>query len=535
MADADDEALERRRRKLAADRLAVEEEELELKRRKLQRDRQALDAQEHSNILRLNVGGQIFDTTPETMLSGGSAFFGRLLDAGDGPGHEVRGAVRDSDGRLFIDRSPAGFQLILEYLRGSLDVYSLDKEKKEALISEALYYDLPGLVSALHGGYDASALSADDQKIRSDAMAFRTALSQGQDGAAAEADLALCDVFGSNDGAAISYDAEAAASFTCLPAMPILFNTEAVQARRNRIDSCRTLAGFRARLDAFAGPLFAGLDMTNLVVAGGAVFHALLLGNPVGDNAAARTVRREAADGKSDIDIFIVAEDEATARAAFDRVVAHFKARLAADALPGVPAGAAVPARRELVVVRSHLAVSLYAGHPQRTVQVILRRHSCVADVIFGFDVDACQLAYDGSYLRWQLLGRTLPTTPWPHPSYHPLLQVRRQRRVRHAVRHPGLPHGHQRRRPGAILQRLRAAPHQVRDARLRRGGPGPRARARGEPAQGRRLHVGARPQPAQALAHLWRRGHADVLGGHRRHRGAAQASRSLRAARPSA
>ena len=101
MADDDEEALQRRRRKLAADRLALEEEELEFKRRKLERDRQALEAQEQSGILRLNVGGQIFDTTPDTLPSGGSAFFARLLDAGDGPGHEVRGATRDRDGRLF--------------------------------------------------------------------------------------------------------------------------------------------------------------------------------------------------------------------------------------------------------------------------------------------------------------------------------------------------------------------------------------------------------------------------------------------------
>ncbi len=28
--------------------------------------------------------------------------------------------------------------------------------------------------------------------------------------------------------------------------------------------------------------------------------------------------------------------------------------------------------------------------------QIILRRHPCVGDVIFGFDVDSCQFAYDG-------------------------------------------------------------------------------------------------------------------------------------------
>ena len=150
---------------------------------------------------------------------------------------------------------------------------------------------------------------------------------------------------------------------------------------------CLSLADFQTCLDVFAGPLFAGLDAADLVVAGGAVLHALLLDNTVGDDTAAIRARAKAARGSSDVDIFVVAEEEATARAAFDRVVAHFKARLAADVLP----------HRELMVVRSPLAVSLYAGHPQRTVQIILRRHACIADVIFGFDVDACQLAYDGS------------------------------------------------------------------------------------------------------------------------------------------
>ena len=369
--------------KLAADRLTLEEEELELKRRKLAAEREALDAKVHSNIIRLNVGGQIFDTTQETLLSARSSFFARLLDTGEGPGHEARGAARDADGRLFLDRSPAGFQLVLEWLRGSLDVGSLDKEKKESLLGEATYYDLPRLVSLLHGGYDPSALPSDDQQIRSDAMAIRTALSKGRAGAAVDADAALISIFDADffhDGISkLNFDAEMFGAYAHLPTVPILFQTEA--ARSRQAFSCGSVAGFRERLDLFAGPLFVGLDMTNLVVAGGAVLHALILGDP-----NHQRVRAQAEEGGADIDIFIVAEEESVARAAFDRVVGHFKARLAVDTMT----------HRRLVIVRSHLAVSLYAGWPQRTVQVILRRHACVADVIFGFDVDACQLAYDG-------------------------------------------------------------------------------------------------------------------------------------------
>jgi hypothetical protein len=52
---------------------------------------------------------------------------------------------------------------------------------------------------------------------------------------------------------------------------------------------------------------------------------------------------------------------------------------------------------RELLLMRTAMAVTIYAANPQRTVQIVLRRHACIADVILGFDVDACQLAYDGS------------------------------------------------------------------------------------------------------------------------------------------
>ena len=53
--------------------------------------------------------------------------------------------------------------------------------------------------------------------------------------------------------------------------MPILFGAEAAEHRSVLSGMrCQSVAAFRARLDLFAGPLFEGLDMTNLCVAGGA-------------------------------------------------------------------------------------------------------------------------------------------------------------------------------------------------------------------------------------------------------------------------
>ena len=87
------------------------------------------------------------------------------------------------------------------------------------------------------------------------------------------------------------------------------------------------------------------------------------------------------------VDIFIVADDDKTARAAYDRVLQHFCAERDEQHFD----------HQELLVVRSPFAVTFHAGEQERFVQVILRRNSCIGDVIFfGFDVDCCQIAWDG-------------------------------------------------------------------------------------------------------------------------------------------
>jgi hypothetical protein len=339
-----------------------------------------------TSILRLNVGGTHFDTTRETLLGAGSSFFRRLLDepaqqpaAGD---VAIRGAMRDADGRLFIDRSPDGFRLVLEWCRGNGDVGAYDEAARSLMLNEAMYYDLPRLVAQLQvRGYDPSLLSTADQEIRNQAAALRSALAQGRDGAAAEADAALIPVFG------VIQAGLSACALSCgldphvpeLHGAALLFSAEAQRTKRHI--QCGSDASFRLLLDAFAGPLFEGLDLTNIVVAGGAIMHVLML--PDSTTQASEVARL----GSADIDLFIVADDDATAHAAFFRVYAHLKGRLAAGNHPNQP---------HLLVLRSRFAVTFYTGYPQRTVQVVLRRHACVADVIFNFDVDACQLAYDG-------------------------------------------------------------------------------------------------------------------------------------------
>tara|TARA_B110001452_G_scaffold265579_1_gene270517 strand:+ start:2846 stop:4624 length:1779 start_codon:yes stop_codon:yes gene_type:complete len=405
------EELAQRRQKLEEDKLALEEEELRVKRLRLAKEREHLEPS--ASILRLNVGGQTFDTTRDTLLSSGSAFFMRLLDEGS----VVQGAMRDGDGRLFIDRSPEGFRHCLEWMRGNMDVLLLDKASQLMLLNEALYYDLPRLIQELQpteaellrrkSFYDPTNLPEEEQAARVKAAAIREALSQGQDGAAAQAEAALISVFtpgrpveGQPAVNALRYMGD-----EFLTGAPILFGADAVASRKVLSEmSCVDMAGFRARLNLFAGPLFQGLDMTNLVIAGGAVLEALTLKDLPGDPETVEGIPEATArDGSADIDLFVVADDEQQARAAFNRVFAHLKRNLGRTE------------HHSLLVLRTSMAVSFYAAHPNRTIQVILRRYTCAADVIFNFDVDACQLAYD---------GRRVVATPAAHRAFRTGLNI---------------------------------------------------------------------------------------------------------------
>eukprot|EP01006_Ploeotia_vitrea_P026193 TRINITY_DN59159_c0_g2_i1.p1 TRINITY_DN59159_c0_g2~~TRINITY_DN59159_c0_g2_i1.p1 ORF type:complete len:361 (+),score=22.86 TRINITY_DN59159_c0_g2_i1:55-1137(+) len=59
--------------------------------------------------VKLNIGGQAFTTTVETLLSEKETFFSAMLQSGNWK--------PDADGEYFVDRSPQTFGLVLEFLR----------------------------------------------------------------------------------------------------------------------------------------------------------------------------------------------------------------------------------------------------------------------------------------------------------------------------------------------------------------------------------------------------------------------------------
>ena len=98
-----------------------------------------------SDIVILNVGGKVFTTTKETLLSEQDSLLAQMLD-----GRSLT-AVRDENGAYFIDRDPDTFSAVLEFFRtGQVFMTSGNgaggdpKRMREA----ASYYQIPGLREA---------------------------------------------------------------------------------------------------------------------------------------------------------------------------------------------------------------------------------------------------------------------------------------------------------------------------------------------------------------------------------------------------
>ncbi|CAL2033869.1 unnamed protein product [Caenorhabditis brenneri] len=90
------------------------------------------------NMMKLNIGGTVFQTTKST-LTKFDGFFKAMLET-DIP------LERDEHGAIFIDRSPKHFELILNYMRdGSVSIPD-SKAATQEIQTEAQYYLLDGLV-----------------------------------------------------------------------------------------------------------------------------------------------------------------------------------------------------------------------------------------------------------------------------------------------------------------------------------------------------------------------------------------------------
>ena len=107
-----------RKRKIEIAKLELEEAELENRREKLMREKSRAAQVESAAamIVKFNVGGEKFDASRDTLLrDDGHAYFSRILDSSSST---LMGALRDEDGRIYIERDPRLFRILLGALRG---------------------------------------------------------------------------------------------------------------------------------------------------------------------------------------------------------------------------------------------------------------------------------------------------------------------------------------------------------------------------------------------------------------------------------
>lgn len=96
-----------------------------------------------ADILRLNVGGQIYTTTRATLCKYPESMLGAMFK-GDIP------AWKDQHGCYFIDRDGNIFKYVLNFLRSSRLSLPKDFKDYDLLVSEADFYQIQPLIEAVY-------------------------------------------------------------------------------------------------------------------------------------------------------------------------------------------------------------------------------------------------------------------------------------------------------------------------------------------------------------------------------------------------
>jgi hypothetical protein len=347
-------------------------------------------------VVRLNVGGKKIDVAESTLLRGNSQYFAQLLGKAK---YQVgkSGAKKDDNGRLFVDYNPSKFQRILSYLRGdNIGLNGMTEEEKKELLQQAYFFDLQLLVEEIRDrGYNPEYLTHEDQKIRCEAQQTRAKLQKPCPNPAdiLQADQKyLVDLYKDgkkrysiplnlNDSSQLTHNSTDKSGNNrygvlfqnCANQTRLVMKLNFARKHRNPQDTMGppTIEQFQRALVRYSGPFLRDMPMDNLVIAGGSILHVLH--------------HTQSRMGQSDLDLFVVSSRENAGEEAFQMLLRHFK-NVHQEA-----------GKNDLLVTRTRLAVTFAFGYPQRHIQLILRRYNCVAQVLLNFDIDCCQVAYDGN------------------------------------------------------------------------------------------------------------------------------------------
>ncbi|KAF3838195.1 hypothetical protein F7725_009963 [Dissostichus mawsoni] len=122
-----------------------------------------------SDVVELNVGGQVYYTRLATLTSFPNSLLGKLFSNKKGSSNDL---CRDLRGRYFIDRDGFLFRYVLDYLRDKLVVLPDHFPERGRLQREAEYFQLPDL---------AKLVSSDDSKLFQDDFSDFDDASQGSE------------------------------------------------------------------------------------------------------------------------------------------------------------------------------------------------------------------------------------------------------------------------------------------------------------------------------------------------------------------
>ena len=140
-----------------------------------------------------------------------------------------------------------------------------------------------------------------------------------------------------------------------------------------------SVAAFRRRFDELTGNVLKGLDWNNLLVAGGIVLGALLVGDSPDSSKQWES---------SDIDVYVYGLGPQAATERIKHIFQVFRANL--------PQGAPT------LVVRNSKTITFYSDFPTRRIQIVLKLVNSPKDVLLNFDLDICAIGWDGSNV-WML------------------------------------------------------------------------------------------------------------------------------------
>ncbi|KAJ7205208.1 hypothetical protein GGX14DRAFT_645057 [Mycena pura] len=140
-----------------------------------------------------------------------------------------------------------------------------------------------------------------------------------------------------------------------------------------------SVAAFRHRFDELTGNVLKDLDWSNLLVAGGIVLGALLVGDSPDSSKQWES---------SDIDVYVYGLGPQAATEKIKHIFQVFRANL--------PRGAPT------LVVRNSKTITFYSDFPTRRIQIVLKLVKSPKDVLLNFDLDICAIGWDGSNV-WML------------------------------------------------------------------------------------------------------------------------------------